>query len=120
MSFDGNPHTIEPSWPRPPEPQYTSQAEFEYKRVQWLNKITMDDILEEMYDAGVQETFSQDYRIGNFELIGELMIKVKEVYATRLTFNEVFGELSGAPDVDAECAKFLAQWCLEKQMGRLS
>jgi hypothetical protein len=54
--------------------------------------------------------------IGNPELIGLFMLKVKEVYATRLALAELYGH--GAvvlPEVDTECSKLIAQWTLEQQ-----
>jgi hypothetical protein len=91
-----------------------TQADEEWAKVQWLRKVTADDVHDQV--AGCFEAFEMVMHIGSPELIGLLMLKIKEVYATRLALAELYGH--GAvvlPDVDTECSKLIAQWTLEQQ-----
>jgi hypothetical protein len=98
----------------PVEQPEVTQADEEWAKAQWLRKVTADDVHDQV--AGCFEEFEMVMHIGNPELIGLFMLKVKEVYATRLALAELYGH--GAvvlPEVDTECSKLIAQWTLEQQ-----
>lgn len=98
----------------PVEQPAATQSDEEWAKAQWLRKVTADDVHDQL--AGCFEAFEMVMHIGNPELIGLFVLKIKEVYATRLALADLYGH--GAvvlPEVDAECSKLIAQWTLEQQ-----
>lgn len=98
----------------PVEQPTVTQAVEEWAKVQALRSITADDVYEQL--AHCFEAFEMVMHIGNHELIGLFMLKIKEVYATRLALGKLYDvHRITLPEVDAECSKLIAQWTLEQQ-----
>jgi hypothetical protein len=103
----------EAAWKAAPKDQEeVSQAEIEYDKARQLEATTASDVLDELADCEAQ--LEQALHIGNPELIGRLVLKVKELYAENCVNNRYFGNVY-RKDIPSECAKMIAQWCLERQ-----
>lgn len=98
----------------PVEQPAVTQSDEEWAKAQWLRKVTADDVYEQLEHCF--EAFEMVMHIGNPELIGLFMLKIKEVYATRLALGELYDvRRITLPEVDTECSKLIAQWTLEQQ-----
>lgn len=99
--------------PRDEEESDPSQADIELETVRQYNAIPAADIVDILGD--IEDTMAQVKHIGNAELMGRVVLKAMEVYATRHALAEFFGWGVVMPEMDKECAKLVAQWCLEQQ-----
>jgi hypothetical protein len=98
---------------RAPDMKEPSQADLELEIVNQYNAIPAEDIPDIL--VNIEDTMAQVKHIGNAELMGRVVLKAMEVYAKRHAMGEVFGWGVEMPEIDKECAKLVAQWCLEQQ-----
>jgi hypothetical protein len=97
----------------PPDLKEADQAELELEIVKQYNAIPAADIVDIL--GNIEDTMAQVKHIGSAELMGRVVFKAMEVYAKRHAMGEVFGWGVEMPEIDKECAKLVAQWCLEQQ-----
>jgi len=98
---------------RAPDMKEPSQADLELEIVSQYNAIPSEDIVDIL--SQIDDSLGQAKHIGNAELMGRVVFKAMEVYAKRHAMGEVFGWGVEMPEIDKECAKLVAQWCLEQQ-----